>query len=108
MNNKQHKKYKRNKHHKYQVGTKEYVRNCYLLHLYGITLDDYNTLFINQNGCCAICNKHQSELDETLNVDHCHKTSKVRGLLCGACNRGIGKLKEDINILNNAIKYLQK
>lgn len=41
-------------------------------------------------------------------IDHDHKTGKIRGLLCGFCNKAIGLLKENINILRNAIHYLEK
>lgn len=40
-------------------------------------------------------------------IDHCHKTGKVRGLLCKTCNTGIGHLKDDPNILRSAINYLE-
>jgi len=77
---------------------------------YGIDLKQYEEMFFQQKGCCKICNKHISELNQkikkSLSVDHCHTTGKVRGLLCDKCNRGIGLLNDDIDILNNAIKYL--
>ncbi len=75
---------------------------------YGITLDDYNEMFIKQDGKCAVCGNHQSEIKTALAVDHCHSTGKVRGLLCGNCNRGIGMLKNDIENLRCAILYLNK
>jgi len=75
---------------------------------YGITLDDWNRMFEAQNGCCAICGQHQSDLSRTLCVDHNHETGKVRGLLCGTCNRSIGLLKDDKDILRSAISYLEK
>lgn len=58
--------------------------------LYGIDLKDYNKMYQEQNGCCAICGIPQSELNHTLHVDHNHKTNKVRGLLCGNCNTKLG------------------
>lgn len=58
----------------------------------------------DQDGRCAICNKEMKQV----NVDHCHKTQEVRGLLCTACNTGIGKLKDDISVLESAIKYLKR
>ena len=65
-------------------------RNQVLQRLYGITLEDYNVLFERQQGCCAICEKHQVEFKTILNVDHCHTTGKVRALLCTKCNVGLG------------------
>lgn len=102
------KKYKRNKHLKYEPGTKEYSRNASLKYMYGITLDDYNNLYVEQKGCCDICNKHQSELKAGLCVDHNHTTGKVRGLLCVNCNQAIGKLYENVEFMENAIKYILK
>ena len=53
---------------------------------YGITIADYNEIFDAQDGRCAICEKHQMELDYLLCVDHCHSTGDIRGLLCRDCN----------------------
>lgn len=89
-------------------GKKDYSRNKQLKYNYGITLEDYNDMFTKQNGCCAICNIHQSEIKKRLSVDHCHTTGKVRHLLCQSCNTILGMAKEDINILQNAITYLSK
>jgi hypothetical protein len=73
---------------------------------YGITLEQYNAMFANQNGCCLICNKHQKVLEKGLAVDHCHTTGKVRGLLCSNCNLMLGLAKDKTEILSNAIRYL--
>jgi len=75
---------------------------------YGITEDQYNEIWIEQCGRCAICKKHEQELGKVLYIDHCHSTGKVRGLLCQKCNTGIGLLFDDKEILLNAIKYLEK
>ena len=73
---------------------------------YKIDLKDYNKMFKEQKGKCAICNKHQKKLKTVLHVDHCHKTNQVRGLLCNRCNAGLGYY-EDFN--KNAVeKYLKK
>ena len=76
---------------------------------YKMTLEDYNKLVENQKGLCAICENEpggMSNSKKRLSVDHNHKTGKVRGLLCGSCNVGIGNLK-NINNLKSAIKYLK-
>lgn len=77
-------------------------KNASLKHNYGITLEDYNLMFKKQNGKCFICNT----LKNVLHVDHCHTTNKVRGLLCGNCNKALGLLKDNIDILQTAINYL--
>jgi len=73
---------------------------------YGITIEEYNKMFNTQKGCCFICKIHQTNLKKKLFIDHNHETGKVRGLLCGHCNSAIGFAKENIDILNNIINYL--
>lgn len=81
-------------------------RNRYrLLIRYGITIDTYESILLEQDGVCAIC---LMKKEETLHVDHCHNTGKVRGLLCGSCNRALGLMKDNTDFLLKAIQYLQK
>src|SRR5690606_19146421 len=79
--------------------TPEYKRQRYLKTTYGITLDEYNELFAAQDGCCASCGVHQSELSKPLFVDHDHETGEIRGLLCQHCNTALGYARDDVNIL---------
>jgi hypothetical protein len=81
-------------------------REISLRRYYGITLGEYNRLFLSQNGCCAICNIHQSLLKKRLFVDHDHTTKEIRGLLCSKCNFLIGQANDSPTLLTNAIKYL--
>ena len=67
----------------------------HLRHKYGITLDEYNAIYSNQEGRCAICKKHQAELDMRLELDHNHKTKKVRGLLCHVCNTRLAIIENE-------------
>lgn len=80
----------------------EAVKDKRLQRTYGIGLNEYANMYEEQNGKCAICD----EKKDVLCVDHCHTTSKVRGLLCHQCNQAIGLLSDDIGRLNNAIRYL--
>ena len=74
---------------------------------FGITVDQYDLMFSEQNGKCAICGTTEPGRDDkNFAVDHDHHTGKVRGLLCMNCNRGIGLLNDDISNLTNAINYL--
>lgn len=73
---------------------------------YGMTEQEYVKLLHKQGGVCAICFK--PPCDELLCVDHNHETGKVRGLLHRSCNAAIGLLKEDIDNLESAIRYLKK
>jgi hypothetical protein len=66
----------------------------------------YTKLLRSQNGVCAICHGHANEL--TLVIDHCHFTGIKRGLLCSECNKGIGFLKDDPEILRRALEYIQR
>ena len=70
----------------------------------GITEEQFNALFAEQKGACAICGKVGIYLD----IDHCHTGGHVRGLLCKACNSGIGFLGDDVDTLKAAIKYLKR
>lgn len=70
-------------------------------------LDTYQRLFNKQGGVCAICKSPENGRYKHLSVDHCHNTEKIRGLLCNNCNRGIGLLKDNPELLKNAIDYLE-
>ena len=83
-------------------------RDYYYKKKYGISLQEYNDMFANQDGCCSICGRHQVEFKNALHVDHCHHTGKVRELLCQSCNTGIGSLQDDPELLRIAVKYLEK
>ena len=81
---------------------------------FGITANQYDRMFEQQKGLCAICGEsevylhHATQKIARLAVDHNHKTGKVRELLCGNCNKGIGCLQENPEILEAAIAYLRK
>ena len=81
-------------------------KNTKLKVAYGIDLDIFQNMFTKQGNKCAIC--FTTLFDKFRpSVDHCHKTGKIRGLLCNNCNRAIGLLKDDIGILYAAIRYLK-
>jgi len=65
-------------------------------------------LLEKQNNSCAICGyKDDGNKKFFPFVDHCHVTDKIRGLLCINCNQALGKFKDNIKFLANAIKYLE-
>ena len=75
---------------------------------YGITLREYEQMYIRQNGTCAICHHPEPVKSRLfLAVDHDHKTGRVRGLLCSKCNTGIGMFEDQIGVLYSAIRYLK-
>lgn len=79
-------------------------KNGNLKRTFGITLDEFEVMLKKQNGVCAICKTKPEE--KHLAVDHCHNSNKVRALLCGNCNRGLGMFKNDIALMQKAIDYL--
>lgn len=81
-------------------------KNAKLKKAYGITLSEYNDLVVKQGNSCMICKTPFTNVKDIC-VDHSHSTTEVRGLLCHPCNRGIGLLKEDIQVLYSAIRYLK-
>ena len=80
---------------------------------YGLTLQDYEDMVEAQEGVCAICGEPETQISRwgtpiLLSVDHDHKTNKVRELLCRHCNVLLGMCREDIEVLLNAISYIEK
>lgn len=85
--------------------TKLRRRNIFLLKHYGISLEYYNKMVKKQQGLCAICYK---KAKRDLDVDHNHKTGKIRGLLCRECNVGLGYLKDNLKTAIRLVKYLRR
>lgn len=73
----------------------------YINWCYGLSAEEYQSLLISQDNACAICKQVKK-----LQVDHCHVTGKVRGLLCGPCNRAIGLLGDTYDSVSKAVGYL--
>lgn len=86
----------------------ESIRDSKLKSVFGITLAEYNSMLEQQGGCCAICGKDSRANSKRLAVDHCHKTNRVRGLLCSPCNQALGIFKDSTQLLTSAINYLKK
>ena len=80
---------------------------------YGLSIEAYELMLNEQNGVCAICKKpetqHSNKMGsvDSLRVDHCHKTGKIRGLLCSKCNLGIAQFGDSILLMEDAIKYIK-
>lgn len=89
-----------------QIAKRSHARR-YIERVYDISPAEFEALRCSQNNACAICCEPFSE-SVRLNVDHCHKTGQVRGLLCWPCNTGIGKLKDSAELLARAAAYLSK
>ena len=67
-----------------------------------MTEQEYDLMVRKQQGLCGICGKPVKKL----RVDHNHKTGKIRGLLCSACNIGLGMLQDSESLLMTAAEYL--
>src|SRR5690349_20659762 len=88
---------KKTKHLDRPIGQKNYGGKQYyetlmkwtLKSKYGLTPLTYNALYESQGCVCAICKQDLGGFSEC-NIDHCHKTGKVRGILCKLCNVGLG------------------
>ncbi len=91
----------------------EKLKHKHLKRKFKISFNQYKHMMEEQNNLCAICNEpeksicYQSKKTFFLSVDHCHKTGKIRKLLCNKCNVGLGSFKDDANILLSAIEYLK-
>lgn len=106
--NKEHLKQYKKKHYKDNI--QDYKNNS-LKNLYGVTIEEYNSMFDEINGICPGCGE---QIFNTINsenpavVDHNHKTGLVRGLLCGRCNSLLGFAKDNATTLENLTNYLRK
>lgn len=103
--------YKRIKRANHYKGNEDLYRDRNLQRNYGISLGDYQDMWETQNGLCKICkNPETATYKGTLKflvVDHCHTSGEIRGLLCNNCNRAIGMLKDNPEVLRNAASYLE-
>ena len=84
----------------------------YLLRTYGLSLQDAKLLWEAQERRCPCCGhdlpEPSSSVCRTVHVDHCHKTGKVRGLLCVRCNIAIGQVRDSVETLRRMIAYLER
>jgi hypothetical protein len=89
---------------------KEKYRSAWLKSVYGITLEQYDALLASQGTKCAICpaTTPTGKGNGRWHIDHDHKTGKVRGILCGRCNLLLGHAADSIEVLDLAIKYLER
>lgn len=78
-------------------------RHYHLRRRYGIGADEVDTLLAGQGGVCAICGR----VPTSPHVDHCHRTGRIRGILCGPCNQGLGQFQDDARVVTAAAEYLR-
>jgi hypothetical protein len=87
------------------------IRDSAYRRKFGITIEDYDAMFACQGGRCAICKTDQptghGAKNGRFSVDHDHATGEVRGLLCSGCNTALGGFKDNVDVMKNAIHYIQ-
>lgn len=79
---------------------------------HGFSADQYNALFESQGGLCAICKRPETYVHhgnvQPLSIDHCHKTHRVRALLCARCNAALGLLEENPDVIQALLDYAKQ
>lgn len=104
-------------------GKQTYCKQCGKIHQaewyyrrkHKITLTERDTMLASQGHKCKICASDIAFVDghgrhgnvgDTAVVDHCHDSNRIRGVLCGYCNVGIGSFRDNTDFLFNAMRYL--
>ena len=88
----------------------EYRADFNLRRSFGITLQGYRLMLKKQKNGCATCGTKKPKgrgVTRKFDVDHCHKSGKVRGLLCTCCNRALGLVNDNLRTLKSMIRYLE-
>ena len=99
----------------YKLYPERHCNICSNLHKkYAITGPIRDALLVEQGNACKICKNpihvktHGHTAADAAVVDHCHSTGKVRGILCGKCNIGLGHFRDNVETMEMAIKYIQE
>jgi hypothetical protein len=72
---------------------------------YGLSVEDFDAMMIAQCGCCDCCG---AQLDDMIAIDHCHRTSMVRAIICHRCNITLGMAQDDVQRLRACADYLER
>ena len=91
--------------HNQKAEVKARKRDEYLRRTYGITLVEEQAMIAQQNGLCACCGGPPTD-HRGLVVDHCHRSGKIRGMLCDRCNRALGVVDDDPALLRKLISFV--
>lgn len=97
----------------YRLRTKETRRWYHIMKTYGLTKEQWFDIYSAQSGRCYICLRDEEKIKrgrmKYLTVDHCHKSGKIRGLLCGHCNKNIlPAFERDPSMAERMFEYLKK
>jgi hypothetical protein len=74
---------------------------------FGVTIEDFNRKLASQGNSCAICGTLSPNDGRNFHIDHCHKTGKLRGILCNTCNLMLGLAHDRQDVLLKAAEYLK-
>ena len=96
------------RHRRYRKNNPLIFKKIDLRRHHNITVEQYDEQLNKQDGKCAICHRPQEDFKKRFCVDHDHLTNKIRGILCDNCNLILGHANDDINILSEAIQYIEK
>lgn len=88
--------------------TNDKARDNRLRRVYGITIEQYDTLLERQGDACAICRRASGEFRTRLAVDHNHQTGEIRGLLCNYCNHRVVGRHRDGDLLRRMADYVDQ
>ena len=94
--------------HPEKYHTTRQQRRSNTLRRYNMTTAEFDVLFESQGCCCACCKTIVLKGNKGWCVDHDHVTGKVRGILCGLCNTGLGALGDDVAGILKALEYLKR
>jgi hypothetical protein len=94
-------------HNKCLACEKDRKLRSHLKKSYDLELEDYDQMVLDQDGRCFLCDQEPSDVYNKLVVDHCHKTGKVRKLLCRGCNVFLAKIESCPSYLNKVNLYLK-
>ena len=101
-------KKKINEYHKeWRSKNKEKWKRYQTCHRYGISTEEYEDLIESSGKSCPICNTLFDDSKYKRNIDHCHETGIVRGIICNHCNVALGWFKHDEDILRRAISWIK-
>lgn len=84
---------------------KDYARKSRFRIEYGISVEDYDRMYDEQEGLCKICLTPEERY--RMHTDHCHQRGRVRGLLCRNCNSMLGHAKDNPEVLRRGAEYLE-
>lgn len=97
---------------KYRIENPEKIRDCKLRQAYGVGLNYFQAKLKKQGGACGACKRNVKSVwrgkEVNMALDHNHETGEPRGVLCIKCNRALGLLEDDQEIISGLLSYIKK